>query len=148
MKKTAILITMLLIGLVTFAQSSYTYVNGYTRSNGTYVQAHYRTLPNNTLNDNWSTIGNVNPFTGIAGTKRGDSYYSTSSYNNYSIPSYTSSSYYNSINSIFSTTSNYANAYTTSNYYSNYSAPNYNTTSYYNSSLYSSSITVSTTYNF
>jgi len=84
-----------------FAQN-YTYVNGYYRSNGTYVQGHYRTTPNYTRNDNWSTIGNVNPFTGAAGTQRSD-YYSTPSYNYnsygsyYSTPSYNySRSYYNS----------------------------------------------------
>ena len=44
------------------------YVNGYTRKDGTYVQPHYQTNPNNTKLDNYSTQGNVNPYTGRAGT--------------------------------------------------------------------------------
>src|SRR5690606_10608925 len=64
--------------------SQQVYVKGYYRSNGTYVQPHYRTAPNHTLNDNWSTVGNVNPYTGIAGTKpRQGSYSSTKIYNDY-----------------------------------------------------------------
>lgn len=45
-----------------------TYVNGYTRSDGTYVQPHYRSSPNNTTLDNYSTRGNTNPYTGRQGT--------------------------------------------------------------------------------
>ena len=45
------------------------YVKGYTRSNGTYVAPHYQTNPNSTTSDNYSTRGNVNPYTGVAGTK-------------------------------------------------------------------------------
>ena len=41
-----------------------TTVSGYTRSNGTYVQSHVRTMPNDTNWDNFSTKGNSNPFTG------------------------------------------------------------------------------------
>ncbi len=49
-----------------------TYVRGYTRSDGTYVAPHYRSNPNSTQADNWSTIGNVNPYTGKKGTKAQD----------------------------------------------------------------------------
>jgi len=45
------------------------YVNGYTRSNGTYVEPYYKTSPNNSTFDNYSTKGNVNPYTGQAGTR-------------------------------------------------------------------------------
>ena len=48
------------------------YVNGYTKQNGTYVEPHMQTNPNNTKNDNWSTQGNVNPYTGKAGTVNPD----------------------------------------------------------------------------
>ncbi|ADP71955.1 hypothetical protein Rvan_2744 [Rhodomicrobium vannielii ATCC 17100] len=34
---------------------------------GTYVEPHYQTRPNNNLNDNFSTKGNVNPYTGREG---------------------------------------------------------------------------------
>lgn len=47
-----------------------TYVNGYTRSDGTQVQGHYRSAPNHNSYDNWSTIGNVNPHTEERGTHR------------------------------------------------------------------------------
>jgi len=46
-----------------------TYVRGYTKNNGTYVAPHYRSSPNSTKSDNWSTRGNVNPYTGSIGTK-------------------------------------------------------------------------------
>lgn len=45
------------------------FVQGYTKSNGTYVPAYYRTAPNSTKADNYSTQGNINPYTGKAGTK-------------------------------------------------------------------------------
>jgi len=45
------------------------YVNGYTKSNGTYVQGYTRTSPNRTTSDNYSTKGNINPYTGQEGTK-------------------------------------------------------------------------------
>ena len=44
------------------------YVNGYTKPNGTYVQPYYRTAPDSTLLNNYSTQGNVNPYTGQPGT--------------------------------------------------------------------------------
>jgi len=48
------------------------HVDGYTRSNGTYVPPHNRTAPDTTRNDNWSTRGNTNPDTGVNGTKPRD----------------------------------------------------------------------------
>ncbi|MHB9100778.1 MAG: hypothetical protein ACYC2E_04615 [Sulfuricella sp.] len=44
------------------------YVNGYTKRDGTYVAPHYRTTPDSTLNNNYSTQGNANPYTGQDGT--------------------------------------------------------------------------------
>ena len=46
-----------------------THVKGYYKKNGTYVEPHYRSSPNNTTNDNYSTKGNVNPYTGKEGTR-------------------------------------------------------------------------------
>lgn len=46
-----------------------TYVQGYTRSNGTYVAPYHRTTPDSTVNNNYSTAPNVNPYTGKEGTK-------------------------------------------------------------------------------
>ena len=52
-------------------------VNGYTKKDGTYVAPYYRSSPNSTTLDNYSTKGNVNPYTGKVGTK--DPYSSNSS---------------------------------------------------------------------
>lgn len=41
---------------------------GYVTPNGTYVPPHYSSTPNSTRLDNYSTRGNVNPYTGQAGT--------------------------------------------------------------------------------
>ena len=51
------------------ARSGIVSVRGYTTSRGTHVTPHYRTAPNSTRLDNWSTKGNVNPFTVKPGTK-------------------------------------------------------------------------------
>ena len=69
MKK--ILSALLIISfLLVFAGSAFARdvrVKGYYRSNGTYVQPHYRTSPDNSLLNNYSTKGNVNPYTGSKG---------------------------------------------------------------------------------
>ncbi len=44
-------------------------VNGYAKKNGTYVAPHQQTALNKTRLDNYSTKGNVNPYTGKAGAK-------------------------------------------------------------------------------
>jgi hypothetical protein len=44
-------------------------VQGYTTSSGTYVQPHQQTNPNSTQRDNYSATGNVNPYTGVVGTR-------------------------------------------------------------------------------
>ena len=48
------------------------HVSGYVNSHGTYVAPHEQTNPNATRNDNYSTRGNTNPYTGVAGTKPAD----------------------------------------------------------------------------
>lgn len=45
------------------------HVRGYTKSDGTYVAPHYRSAPDANPYNNWSTLGNVNPYTGQAGTR-------------------------------------------------------------------------------
>jgi hypothetical protein len=49
--------------------SSPVHVSGHTTKTGAYVPAHYRTAPDHSKSNNWSTKGNVNPYTGKAGTK-------------------------------------------------------------------------------
>jgi hypothetical protein len=45
-----------------------THVNGYMRSNGTYVAPHYRSNADGNTFNNWSSQGNANPYTGQQGT--------------------------------------------------------------------------------
>ncbi|MEX2285818.1 MAG: hypothetical protein WD648_01935 [Planctomycetaceae bacterium] len=45
-------------------------VRGYYRKDGTYVRPHYRTQQDSSRNNNYSTEGNVNPYTGKPGTRR------------------------------------------------------------------------------
>jgi hypothetical protein len=49
------------------SQGADVYVAPHTRQDGTPVQGHYRSAPNETTLDNWSTKGNVNPHTGEPG---------------------------------------------------------------------------------
>jgi hypothetical protein len=66
------IITTLLAALAISAGSlhaSDVYVHDYYRSNGTHVDGYYRSSPNDTIRDNWSTRGNYNPYTGQAGTR-------------------------------------------------------------------------------
>jgi hypothetical protein len=44
------------------------YTHGYYRHGGTYVQPYHATNPNSTRTDNYSTRGNVNPWTGRPGS--------------------------------------------------------------------------------
>ena len=44
-------------------------MRSYVKSNGTYVAPHSRSTPDSSASNNWSTVGNVNPYTGEAGTK-------------------------------------------------------------------------------
>jgi hypothetical protein len=112
-------ILLLLLTLFSFAQTNpnHVYVSGYYKSNGTYVKPHYRTAPNSTNRDNFSTRGNINPYTGQPGYITPDNTTTT----------YTPSTTYS--NSTYSNT----NPYTTNNT----SSTNSSTTSYKSSSIYS-----------
>jgi hypothetical protein len=44
------------------------YTHGYYRHDGTYVHGYHATNPNSTGTDNYSTRGNVNPWTGQPGS--------------------------------------------------------------------------------
>lgn len=44
-------------------------VRGHVKKDGTYIQPHRATNPNNTQRDNWSSKPNVNPYTGKQGSK-------------------------------------------------------------------------------
>ena len=45
-------------------------VKGYVKKSGTVVKPYMKTTPNKTKTDNYSTKGNLNPFTGKVGTKK------------------------------------------------------------------------------
>ena len=82
--------------------ASQTYVSGYTKADGTYVSGYYKTTPNTSNRDNFSTKPNVNPYTNQPGYVQPDtkplSTYPTSLYSTpassqpanspYSTPSY------------------------------------------------------------
>lgn len=65
MKTTLIALGLMMVAGATLAAD--TYHEGYMRKDGTYVQPHYQTAPDNTRLNNYSTQGNVNPYTGQAG---------------------------------------------------------------------------------
>lgn len=73
MKKIFITILLSLIlglGLFSVAEAYTVRVRSYYKpSTGTYVQSYYRTSPNRTKFDNYSTKGNYNPYTGKRGYK-------------------------------------------------------------------------------
>ena len=51
------------------SNSSTVDVRSYFRADGTFVPAHKRTGPDDRVDNNWSTIGNVNPYTGKPGNR-------------------------------------------------------------------------------
>lgn len=69
LKMKKILFAILSLFFAASAVQADVYVHGYYRKDGTYVQPHYRSNPNSTRNDNWTTRGNVNPYTGKVGTR-------------------------------------------------------------------------------
>jgi hypothetical protein len=66
----SLLIAVMALFTVVDVASAAVRVNGYYRSSGTYVQPYYRSSPNSTRLDNYSTYGNYNPYTGKKGTRR------------------------------------------------------------------------------
>jgi drug/metabolite transporter superfamily protein YnfA len=72
MKKLILTLSFLLLvfGSLTTSVDAKVRVRGYTTKKGTYVAPHFRQNPNKTKLDNWSTVGNVNPYTGKKGHKK------------------------------------------------------------------------------
>jgi hypothetical protein len=68
MKKTFVVLSVLLsvvfIASLSFAGS----VKGYVTKSGTYVPPHFKSTPNATVQDNYSYKGNANPYTGKTGS--------------------------------------------------------------------------------
>jgi hypothetical protein len=78
----SVFVVVILVLIITTVANADVRVRGYYRSNGTYVQPHYRSNPDGNRYNNWSTRGNVNPYTGKRGTRR------LSTMSNINVPSY------------------------------------------------------------
>src|SRR5437773_12380666 len=70
MLRLAAALTLALILLAPLAAwAGETQVDGYYRKDGTYVAPHWRSTPDSSYNNNWSTSPNINPHTGQQGTR-------------------------------------------------------------------------------
>lgn len=64
------IVILLLAGVLDVQAKGTVKVKGYVKkSSGKYVTPHFKTSPDKTKLNNWSTKGNVNPYTGKKGTK-------------------------------------------------------------------------------
>lgn len=122
-------LTLALLFLIGFAwgqtNPKQVHVQGYTKSNGSYVPSHMRTAPNNTNRDNFSTKPNINPYTGQPGWINPDSKENKSFYNTPS-STYPTASYSTPVNSNFETTN--------SSFFNNFDAKkNVDNTNFYTS---------------
>lgn len=72
MKNIIYVVLGLLVAVTSVAD---TYVKGYFKQNGTYVQPYYRTSPNSNPYDNYSSPGNYNPYTGRTAPSGNNSLY-------------------------------------------------------------------------
>lgn len=57
-----------LVGMCASSVMADTYVRGYVRKDGTYVQPHHRSDADSSQYNNYSSRGNINPYTGQTGT--------------------------------------------------------------------------------
>lgn len=69
--KKALLIVLLFTSTAALAVSSHQ-VKGYTKNDGTYVQPHRQTNPDQRRSNNYSSEGNYNPTTGKPGKQRNE----------------------------------------------------------------------------
>lgn len=74
-RKAILGLAVAVVGLVAVEETQAQYrVRGHFRSSGSYVAPHYRSNPDGNFYNNWSTSGNVNPYTGSFGTRSQPSY--------------------------------------------------------------------------
>lgn len=71
----------LALGVSSSALATDSYVHGYAKKDGTYVNGYHRTAPDNTVNNNYGTSGNVNPYSGREGTQPRNPYQGQGNYN-------------------------------------------------------------------
>ena len=123
-KEMTILMVLAIACVANLSADAAVYVRGYYRSNGTYVQPHYRSNPDGNFYNNWSTYPNINPYTGAVGTKRTPSY--SSSYS-LSTPSYSSSYSWSapSYSSVNTSSSHYFHSYSYPSLGTTYSTPSH-----------------------
>lgn len=88
MKAIAVLLALCALLFVSVAEARGVRVRGYTRKDGTYVAPHYRSAPNSSRSDNYSTRGNYNPYTGKPGRVNPYSLGSLSQQISYDTPAY------------------------------------------------------------
>jgi len=69
MKAKLLALIVLAAFVLPFAADAATRVRGYTTKSGSYVAPHYRSSSDGARYNNWSTKGNVNPYTGKRGTR-------------------------------------------------------------------------------
>lgn len=70
MKKSILVLIIATVILMPFYQVyGAVSVKGYYKANGTYVKPYIRSNPDGVFGNNFSTKGNVNPYTGVVGTK-------------------------------------------------------------------------------
>ncbi|MGC6535992.1 MAG: hypothetical protein ACON44_01375 [Candidatus Puniceispirillaceae bacterium] len=67
---TASFLISLFLSFVAITAFADVYVSGYCRKDGVCVQGYWRSSPDSSYNNNFSTRGNINPYTGRAGTNR------------------------------------------------------------------------------
>jgi hypothetical protein len=79
MKRKIVVILLALLFTLSFTNNVFADVDvkGYYRSDGTYVAPYKRSNPDGNFNNNWSTEGNVNPYTGKKGTKEKETNWSS-----------------------------------------------------------------------
>jgi hypothetical protein len=67
--------TLILFGVAAWAfgaSATDTYVQGYYKQDGTYVAPHHQSKADDKLYNNYSSQGQVNPYSGAQGTKRNE----------------------------------------------------------------------------
>lgn len=64
------LLTLGLLQWGAFAEARGVRVRGYTTKTGRYVPSHYRSSPDHSFHNNYSSEGNINPYTGKKGRKK------------------------------------------------------------------------------
>lgn len=72
MKSFILFFALLFVSILSYGQTGTAWVNGYYKSDGTYISGYYKTISDNTNHNNWSTNGNYNPYSSQAGYRAPD----------------------------------------------------------------------------